>query len=42
MSPFRLLITGINGRIGVILRNALENFHDVFGEAVARYYCARY
>jgi len=31
MSQFRLLITGINGRIGVILRNALGNAHDVFG-----------
>ena len=31
MSPFRLLITGINGRIGGILHNALGNIHDVVG-----------
>ena len=31
MTPFRLLITGINGRIGTILRNALQDFHDVYG-----------
>jgi len=31
MTPYRLLITGINGRIGTILRNALQDVHDVFG-----------
>jgi len=31
MTPFRVLITGINGRIGTILRNALRNDHDVYG-----------
>ncbi|SRR6266508_735050 len=31
MTSFRLLITGINGRIGTILRNALEETHDVYG-----------
>ncbi len=31
MTSFRLLITGINGRIGTILRNALEDAHDVYG-----------
>jgi nucleoside-diphosphate-sugar epimerase len=27
----RLLITGINGLIGSVLRNALQNAHDVYG-----------
>ena len=31
MTPFRLLITGINGRIGTILRNAFEDVHGVYG-----------
>ena len=31
MTPFRVLITGINGRIGTILRNALQNGHEVYG-----------
>jgi len=31
MTPFRVLITGINGRIGTILRNALQNSHEVYG-----------
>jgi NAD+ dependent glucose-6-phosphate dehydrogenase len=31
MTPLRLLITGINGRIGTILRNALEQRHNVYG-----------
>jgi nucleoside-diphosphate-sugar epimerase len=31
MTLFRILITGINGLIGMILRNALQNVHDVYG-----------
>lgn len=31
MTPFRLLITGINGRIGMILRDALQKSHEVYG-----------
>jgi nucleoside-diphosphate-sugar epimerase len=31
MTSFRLLITGINGRIGAVLRKALEEVHDVYG-----------
>jgi nucleoside-diphosphate-sugar epimerase len=31
MTPLRVLITGLNGRIGTILRNALQNVHDVYG-----------
>ena len=31
MTPFRLLITGINGRIGTILRTAFQDIHDVYG-----------
>jgi nucleoside-diphosphate-sugar epimerase len=31
MAPMRLLITGINGLIGSILRNALESAHDLYG-----------
>jgi nucleoside-diphosphate-sugar epimerase len=31
MTPLRVLITGINGRIGTILRNALQNSHEVYG-----------
>ncbi len=31
MAPFRLLITGINGRIGMILRDGLQNAYDVYG-----------
>jgi len=31
MAPFRVLITGINGRIGKILQNALQNGHEVYG-----------
>jgi len=31
MTPFRVLITGINGRIGTIIRNALQNSHEVCG-----------
>jgi len=33
MTPFRVLvlITGINGRIGPILRNALQNDYEVYG-----------
>ena len=31
MTLFRILITGINGLIGMILRNALQNVHDMYG-----------
>jgi nucleoside-diphosphate-sugar epimerase len=31
MTPFRLLITGINGLIGMILRTALQDAHQVYG-----------
>ena len=31
MTPFRLLITGINGRIGNVLQKALQEIHEVFG-----------
>jgi len=31
MTPFRIPITGINGRIGTILRTALQNVHEVCG-----------
>ena len=31
MIPFRVLITGINGRIGTILRNTLQNGHEIYG-----------
>jgi nucleoside-diphosphate-sugar epimerase len=31
MTSFRLLITGINGRIGTVLRTALGDAHDVYG-----------
>ncbi|HLF75650.1 MAG TPA: NAD(P)-dependent oxidoreductase [Anaerolineales bacterium] len=31
MSPSRLLITGVNGRIGTILRSALANTYDLYG-----------
>ena len=53
MTPLQLLITGINGLIGTILREALQENDEVygldsdhgvskaFGEAVARYYSNR-
>src|SRR5512132_4205872 len=31
MSPFRLLITGINGLIGTVLRNAFQDGYEVYG-----------
>lgn len=31
MAPLRLLITGINGRIGMILRSAFKDTYDVYG-----------
>lgn len=31
MDRLRLLITGINGMIGMVLRNALQDKHDVYG-----------
>jgi NAD+ dependent glucose-6-phosphate dehydrogenase len=31
MARLRLLITGINGRIGTVLRGALQDSHDVYG-----------
>lgn len=31
MAPLRILITGINGLIGTILRNALQDQHDLYG-----------
>lgn len=31
MDRLRLLITGINGRIGTVLRSALQDSHDVYG-----------
>lgn len=31
MTPFQLLITGIDGCIGAVLRKALEQAHDVYG-----------
>ena len=31
MVPIRLLITGVNGRIGTILRNAFHDIHDLYG-----------
>jgi nucleoside-diphosphate-sugar epimerase len=31
MTPFRVLITGINERIGTILQNALQNDYEVYG-----------
>ena len=31
MTPLRILVTGINGRIGSILRNAFHEIHDVYG-----------
>jgi nucleoside-diphosphate-sugar epimerase len=31
MTPFRLLTTGINGRIGTILRTALQDAHQAYG-----------
>ena len=31
MTLFRILITGINGRIGTILRTALQDVHEVYG-----------
>src|SRR5829696_1082303 len=31
MTPFRVLITGINGLIGTILRTALQGAHEIYG-----------
>jgi nucleoside-diphosphate-sugar epimerase len=31
MAPLRILITGVNGNIGTVLRNALESSHNVYG-----------
>ncbi len=41
MTSFRLLITGINGRIGTILREALEAANEVYGLDKGGHFSAR-